>query len=36
MSETIVKNATHGTMSAELLRQLRRVDILSSLPEDEA
>ncbi len=27
MSETIVKNAANGTMSAELLQQLHRVDI---------
>jgi signal transduction histidine kinase len=35
MSETIVKNETHETLSAELRRQLRGVDILSSLPEDK-
>jgi signal transduction histidine kinase len=35
MSETIVKNAANGTMSAELLEQLRRVDIFSSLTEDK-
>src|SRR5450631_3646503 len=35
MSETIVSNATHETISAELRQQLRGVDILSSLPEDK-
>jgi len=35
MSETIVKNATHETINAELRQLLRGVDILSSLPEEE-
>src|ERR1700733_9053948 len=35
MSETIVKNAANGTMSAELLEQLRRVDIFSSVAEEK-